>query len=88
MSDNKSYGATGEEPPPAYYPDAETGAYNGQTTLDTTTPPPTYTQSQNEAPPPTYESIVGEIRAAQQSAEGRGDFLKSVCRILLDTSEC
>jgi len=86
MSDNRAYGATNDEkPPPAYYPDTNDGqiAASGYDA----TPPPTYTQTQNEAPPPSYDSIFGEIRAAQRNAEGRGHFLKSVCEILLNTSK-
>ena len=85
MTENRAYGATGDEkPPPAYYPDTNDGQISG---YDNVTPPPTYTQTQNEAPPPSYDSIFGEIRAAQRNAEGRGHFLKSVCEILLNTSK-
>ena len=83
MNENTAYGATegmDEKPPPAYYPDTTDAQEN-------LPPPPSYTQSQNEAPPPTYDSIFGELRAAQQNSEGRGHFLKSVATILINTSK-
>jgi len=75
---NTAYGAmeSGSETPAPPYTGRESNVE----------PPPTYHDTQNEAPPPSYESLYGEIQEARRKAQGRGDFLKNVCKILLGTS--
>ncbi|CAK8683703.1 transmembrane protein 272-like [Clavelina lepadiformis] len=82
MTEAKQYGTMNDPesgPAPDYYPDAEHNEPATEPSL------PTYTETQNEAPPPTYESIYGEIKAAQRNSSNRGHFLKSVCLILFNT---
>lgn len=84
MAENFSCQIEDEKPPPPYYPDTNTN--ENEEITSSTPPPPSYTQSQNEPPPPSYDNLFGEIRAAQQNAEGRGHFLQSVGKIVLNTS--
>ena len=80
MAENFAYEIDNEKPPP-YSPDPN------EAQEISATPPPTYSQTQNEPPPPSYDTLFGEIRAAQRNAEDRGHFLKSVGKILIDTSK-
>nr|CAB3262837.1 uncharacterized protein LOC100183982 [Phallusia mammillata] len=58
---------------------------SNEATVESGPPPPSYGETQNEAPPPTYESLYGEIQEARRNATGRGNFLKNVCIILFST---
>ena len=44
--------------------------------------PPSYTETANEAPPPSYDSIFGELREARRQTDGHPQFLQRVFSIL------
>ena len=50
--------------------------------------PPKYEATQpTEGQPPTYDSLYGEIKEARKNASGNGDFLKTFCGIIFNTSK-